>query len=84
MTHIAAATSSGVTPEGVIGVIALIVAYWVPTIIAAVRHVQGIGQIVVVNFFLGWTLIFWVVALAMAFRHVPPQPAGDGTLTSAK
>jgi hypothetical protein len=45
--------------------------YWLPSIIAAVRKVHGIGQIVVVNLFLGWTAIGWIVALVMAFRHVP-------------
>jgi len=71
------AASSGVTPEGVIGVIALIAAYWAPTIIAAVRRVQGIGSVVVVNLFTGWTVIGWVVALGMAFRHVPRPAEGQ-------
>jgi hypothetical protein len=50
----------------------LIIAYWVPTIIAFARHVPAKAQVVIVNFFLGWTLIGWVVALVMAFRQVPP------------
>jgi len=45
--------------------------YWVPTIVAAVRHVPGQSQVLVVNLFLGWTLIGWVVALVMALRPVP-------------
>jgi hypothetical protein len=42
--------------------------YFLPTIIAVARKVRNQGSIVVINFFLGWTLIGWVVALAMAFR----------------
>jgi Superinfection immunity protein len=53
----------------------LILAYWVPTFVALTRHVPGKGQVVVVNLFLGWTGIGWVVALVMAFRS-RPEPAG--------
>ena len=49
----------------------LFAAYWVPTVVAFVRHVPAKAQIVVVNVFLGWTLIGWVIALVMAFRTVP-------------
>jgi hypothetical protein len=42
--------------------------YWIPTIVAAVRRVPNVGSVAVINFFLGWTIIGWVVALAMAAR----------------
>jgi hypothetical protein len=42
--------------------------YWIPTIVAVVRSVPNTGSVAVINFFLGWTFIGWVVALAMAFR----------------
>ena len=45
--------------------------YFVPTIVAVIRKVPNIGSIVVINLFLGWTLVGWVVALAMAARTVP-------------
>jgi hypothetical protein len=45
--------------------------YFTPTILGAVRRVPNIGSIIVINFFLGWTFIGWVVALAMAARTVP-------------
>lgn len=44
--------------------------YFLPTIVALARKVSSPGSIVVVNLFLGWTLIGWVVALAMAARSV--------------
>ena len=42
--------------------------YFLPTIIAASRKVPNVGSVVVINLFLGWTFIGWVVALAMAAR----------------
>ena len=44
----------------------LIVAYWVPAIVAKLRHVRNFGSITVINGLLGWTVIGWIVALAMA------------------
>jgi hypothetical protein len=49
-----------------------LLAYWIPTFIALARHVPAKAQVVVVNLFLGWTVIGWVVALVMALRAVPP------------
>lgn len=40
--------------------------YLVPTFIAVYRSMPNKGSVVVVNVFLGWTFIGWVVALAMA------------------
>ena len=47
--------------------------YFIPSIIGAVRKVPNIGSVVVINLFLGWTLIGWVIALAMAARSVPAR-----------
>ena len=47
--------------------------YFLPAIIGALRRVRGLGSVVVVNLFLGWTVIGWIVALAMAFRSAKPQ-----------
>jgi hypothetical protein len=49
--------------------------YWLPAIIAVARRVPAKAQVVIVNLFLGWTVVGWVVALVMAFRVVPPAPA---------
>ena len=75
---IAATTSS---PDSFAGTFAFLTsvlvgfaAYWVPTIVAVVRKVPSKGSIIVINFFLGWTIIGWVVALAMAVRTRPQQP----------
>ena len=47
--------------------------YFVPTIVAFSRHVSSAWSVVVINVFLGWTLIGWVVALAMSVRTVPAK-----------
>lgn len=47
--------------------------YLLPTLVGWSRHVQNVGSVAVINVFLGWTLIGWVVALAMAARTVPGQ-----------
>ena len=41
--------------------------YFLPTIIAVRRHNSNALMIGVLNFFLGWTFLGWVVSLALAF-----------------
>lgn len=64
------ASASG---AAVIGGIFAVALYMLPTIIGAVRSVVNIGSVFVVNLFLGWTVIGWIVALAMALRTNPPH-----------
>jgi Superinfection immunity protein len=42
--------------------------YFLPSIVAVSRKVTHQGSVVVINLFLGWTFVGWVVALAMACR----------------
>jgi hypothetical protein len=44
----------------------LILPYWIPTIIAFVRHHPSKGGILAMNLFLGWTFIGWVLAFVWA------------------
>ncbi len=53
----------------VVGGLAL---YMLPTILGSVRKVINIGSVFAINLLLGWTLIGWAVALAMALRTNPP------------
>ena len=53
--------------------IVLLGLYFIPSIVGGVRKVPNIGSVVVLNLFLGWTLVGWVVALAMAARSVPAR-----------
>jgi hypothetical protein len=56
---------------GVLGVMLLFGLYLLPSIVAGARHIPNVGAVIVVNFFLGWTLVGWVVALVIAVRSVP-------------
>ena len=49
-------------------ILLVVATYFLPTVIAMIRQVPNTGSVVVINLFLGWTLIGWVVSLAMAAR----------------
>lgn len=56
--------------------------HFLPTIIAALRQSRGLLGVFLLNLFLGWTVIGWVVALVWAIvgeRRVPYVyvPAGQ-------
>jgi hypothetical protein len=57
--------AAGTTVIGVVVALALgVCVYFLPTIVG--RHKRNAGSIFVLNLFLGWTLIGWVVALVWA------------------
>ncbi|HVW42500.1 MAG TPA: superinfection immunity protein [Amycolatopsis sp.] len=56
-----------------VGFVIILVLYFVPTIVAGSRHVVNVGSVLVINLLLGWTLVGWVVALAMAARTNPAR-----------
>ena len=66
----AAAAAGGI---GLIGVIIIIALYFIPTIVATSRKGTNAGSVFVINFLLGWTLVGWAVALAMAVKSKTPQ-----------
>jgi hypothetical protein len=45
--------------------------YFLPAIIAAARHTHNATGILLLNLFLGWTMIGWFVALLMAIFSMP-------------
>lgn len=47
--------------------------YWLPTIIAIVRRTPSALGVAAVNFFLGWTVIGWFVALILALASYPAR-----------
>jgi uncharacterized BrkB/YihY/UPF0761 family membrane protein len=49
-----------------IAVLFLLALYFLPTILAAVRKHPSVGAVAVINFFFGWTVIGWILALAKA------------------
>jgi hypothetical protein len=61
------------SPAALIAIL-VIAAYLAPTLIGWARHVPHLGSVAVVNVLLGWTLIGWAIALAMAARSALPPP----------
>ena len=61
-------SSGGGALVGLILVVTMIAAHLLPLIVAGLRKVPNVGSVAVINFFLGWTFIGWVVAMAMACR----------------
>ena len=48
------------------------VMYFLPSLIALARSKRDIAGIVLLNFFLGWTMIGWVIALVWAVKTDMP------------
>lgn len=46
-------------------------AYFAPAIVAVLRRVPNTGSVIVIDLLLGWTVIGWIAALAMACRSKP-------------
>jgi hypothetical protein len=59
-------------PIETILLIMMLASYLVPTVVAIGGKRSNLAPIIVINVFLGWTLVGWVVALAMA---VWPSPS---------
>jgi len=52
----------------------LILLYWLPTLIAIVRQTHSALGVAMINFFLGWTVIGWFLALFWALAaHSGPH-----------
>jgi hypothetical protein len=51
------------------------VMYFLPSILAFARNKRDTGAILLLNLFLGWTMIGWVVALVWAVKQDAPMMA---------
>lgn len=60
----------GMTTDAAGAMILIVALYFLPLFVAINRKVRNVGSIAVINVFLGWTFVGWVVALAMAARSV--------------
>jgi hypothetical protein len=58
-------------PTEVILVLFLLALYFLPLIIAVARHHRNTLAIFLVNFFTGWTLIGWIIALVWSATKSP-------------
>jgi len=61
-------------PLGLLG----IVLYFLPTFLAASRHHPSVLGIFQLNFFLGWSVIGWVIALVWAVSRPPVVVVNTG------
>lgn len=52
-----------------------LVLYFLPSIIALARNKRDMLAIFLLNFFLGWSVIGWIVALVWAAKHDAPVVA---------
>lgn len=58
-----------------IGVLFILAVYFLPWLIAGVRHHHNSGAIAVTNLLFGWTVLGWGIALIWACTAVKPAPA---------
>jgi Superinfection immunity protein len=47
--------------------------YFLPSVVAFARNKRDTTSIVLLNFFLGWSVIGWVIALVWAFKNDVPM-----------
>jgi len=58
-------------------------AYFIPTLVAYVRKVTNVGSVFVINLFLGWTFVGWIVALAMSVKtNIPTGLSSQVTVVT--
>lgn len=53
--------------------IACLIVYFLPAIIAGSRNHHNATAIMIVNVFVGWTVLGWIAALVWAFTNPPPR-----------
>ena len=49
--------------------------YFIPSMVANSRQHKNLQSIIVLNLFLGWTLVGWVVSLVWAYSDTPAKEA---------
>jgi hypothetical protein len=59
----------------------LLAIYFLPWIIAANRNHHQVGAIAIIDVFLGWTFVGWVIALAMACSAVKVSVSSGEEIT---
>jgi Superinfection immunity protein len=88
VNHALAASLGGISALSAGLYLVALAAYFVPTFVALTRRgAAPTGTIVVVNIFLGWSVIGWIVALTLACRTraqykmpadwTPPTPRSE-------
>jgi drug/metabolite transporter (DMT)-like permease len=68
-----AGTEPAKSAAGLIFLILMILGYFLPTIIARTRGHPNSAPIGILNFFLGWSFLFWLVALIWSATAIRPR-----------
>lgn len=74
VSYAASGSDAGSTVLGGVLSLVIVAAYLTPILVASFRRSANMNPVVVVNIFLGWTVIGWVVALAMAVSGPSGRP----------
>ena len=74
----ATATSPAQAVLSLVVLVLLIGLYFLPTVLAFIRRVPNVIQVALVNFFFGWSVIGWIIALIMAVRPAATASFPDG------
>src|ERR1035438_7011294 len=69
--------SFGNLPEASMAGLIGVAIYFAPSLIAAARHTHNATGIFMLNLFLGWTGIGWVIALLVALCFSPDWKSGE-------
>ena len=59
------------SPTGFVILGILLLLYFLPTIVADQRRVRHLAGILILNLFLGWTMLGWIGALIWAVSDAP-------------
>lgn len=55
----------------------IILAYLLPSLVAFARHHRNDNSICVINIFLGWTILGWIICLAWSFSSNVAEQQDD-------
>jgi len=69
------AGAGGTAAAGGVFLLLLLALYFVPAMVAGARGHQNTAAIFMLNLFLGWTMLGWVIALVWAFTAVEKKKA---------
>jgi hypothetical protein len=71
--------------NGKVVVVALIIGYFLPAIVASLRRHANAAAILILNLFLGWTFLGWVIALIWsATSNIRPKTIPTWSETSGR
>lgn len=71
--------TGGGLPKGGVMLVALVLLYFLPSMLALAGGKRRKWKIVAVNVLAGWTVIGWIVSMIMNWAYEAPQDAADVT-----